>query len=432
MRDGLRLGTVEENDDTDARVTGVPAGLRALHKVLPNNAFIEGTTTSAPPRRRRHRVNTRRPKKNRRRRRGQSNNDRVQNNIERRSGDTAGGGDADADNRCTAFHQGNNNDDTLNGEATAADNRGAVDTSPNNIGTQGQGMGAFDALFCERKAMGENTIFNFPTPLSGIGDSTLGVDGSTKDNGIGTGLQRRIPRQQRAGRFQAVQAATSVQEQFRQFDRGSKTFQKRMRATDGELFDYVNREHGTRAQSSRSQFGQAAFELLQRERQATQDAIRHANALMKEEQYGRVPTAKPDDCYRLMYENWNSLGIFTGKKKIEKIDRLMRQYGVDTLAGCETQCDWRQADYDSQFKNLFAFGQRSAVLVKQMTSELENTKKERDAAKKREEDLLARMSRLETALASQHGSPPVSGGPAAGSTPPSQDNGSGGCAAGQG
>lgn len=72
------------------------------------------------------------------------------------------------------------------------------------------------------------------------------------------------------------------------------------------------------------------------------------------------------------------------------------------------------------------------TLVKQMTSELENTKKERDAAKKREEDLLARMSRLETALASQHGSPPVSGGPAAGSTPPSQANGSGGCAAGQG
>ena len=58
-----------------------------------------------------------------------------------------------------------------------------------------------------------------------------------------------------------------------------------------------------------------------------------------------------------MYENWNSLGIFTGMQKVRKVDALAKHYNVDTIAGCESQCDWSQADADSQFANLFAFGQ---------------------------------------------------------------------------
>ena len=56
-----------------------------------------------------------------------------------------------------------------------------------------------------------------------------------------------VARQQRAGRFQAVKAAQSFRDQFRQFDTGSKKFKKRLVASDEELLNYVNEEHFTSA-----------------------------------------------------------------------------------------------------------------------------------------------------------------------------------------
>ncbi len=64
-----------------------------------------------------------------------------------------------------------------------------------------------------------------------------------------------------------------------------------------------------------------------------------------------------------MFENWNSLGVFTGQKKVDRVNRLIKQYDVDTVAGCEAQCDWRFADKDSQFKELFAFGKKQKCVV---------------------------------------------------------------------
>ena len=64
-----------------------------------------------------------------------------------------------------------------------------------------------------------------------------------------------------------------------------------------------------------------------------------------------------------MFENWNSLGIYTGQQKVAKIDHLRKRYNVDTILGCKTQCDWRHADSDSQFKNLFGLGEAKKVCV---------------------------------------------------------------------
>ena len=61
--------------------------------------------------------------------------------------------------------------------------------------------------------------------------------------------------------------------------------------------------------------------------------------LSKSGQYGHAPREKPEDAFRLMYENWNSLGIFTGDRKVSLIDRLVTEYDVNAIAGCESQCD---------------------------------------------------------------------------------------------
>ena len=59
--------------------------------------------------------------------------------------------------------------------------------------------------------------------------------------------------------------------------------------------------------------------------------------LKAEERYGYFPREKLNDAYRLYYENFNSLGVFTGNGKIDKINGLAKHYQVDTLAGCEVQ-----------------------------------------------------------------------------------------------
>ena len=36
------------------------------------------------------------------------------------------------------------------------------------------------------------------------------------------------------------------------------------------------------------------------------------------------------------------------------MNALVKKYHIDTLAGCETQCDWRQADRMRQLENILA------------------------------------------------------------------------------
>ena len=57
------------------------------------------------------------------------------------------------------------------------------------------------------------------------------------------------------------------------------------------------------------------------------------------------------------------MGIFTGKKKVDKVEHLRKRYQADIILGCEHQCDFRYADNDSQFKNLFAMGEEKRACV---------------------------------------------------------------------
>jgi hypothetical protein len=62
-----------------------------------------------------------------------------------------------------------------------------------------------------------------------------------------------------------------------------------------------------------------------------------------------------------MYENFSSLSVFaTGHrkhKKIQQINKLASDYGVDLITGCETWTDWRfVTNEESKFPNLFGNG----------------------------------------------------------------------------
>ena len=109
--------------------------------------------------------------------------------------------------------------------------------------------------------------------------------------------------------------------------------------------------------------GRKALKIARRAGMASVAIHRELHDLLRTGQYGRVPKEKPDNCFRVMFENWNSLGVFTGDGNVGRINRLATEYEVYALAGCETQCDWRFAEHGRQFDDLFGVGKqkRSAV-----------------------------------------------------------------------
>jgi hypothetical protein len=69
-----------------------------------------------------------------------------------------------------------------------------------------------------------------------------------------------------------------------------------------------------------------------------------------------------------MYKNFSSLSLFaTGNswhKKIQQINKLMGDYGIDLLAGCETHTDWGYVtDKDNKFHSIFGRGQQTQGAV---------------------------------------------------------------------
>ncbi len=78
--------------------------------------------------------------------------------------------------------------------------------------------------------------------------------------------------------------------------------------------------------------------------------------------YGCIERNRLDDMVQVMYENFSSLRLFmegpAQHKKVRQLNKLMADYGVDVLDGCETRTDWRFIKKEEdRFCNLFGNGQ---------------------------------------------------------------------------
>jgi hypothetical protein len=65
-----------------------------------------------------------------------------------------------------------------------------------------------------------------------------------------------------------------------------------------------------------------------------------------------LPEKKKDGWVRIMFENWNSLGVFTQSWKIERLNNLTQQLQIDIVMGCEAQCDWTFTEHGKHFLDL--------------------------------------------------------------------------------
>jgi hypothetical protein len=105
-------------------------------------------------------------------------------------------------------------------------------------------------------------------------------------------------------------------------------------------------------------------EVLERVRvnmEARESVQREYSLMELKGAYGNIPVIKPDDSIRLMYENFSSLSVFSvgtmHHKKIWQINKLMADYGVNILAGCNTRtdCQFVESEED-KYCNLFGNG----------------------------------------------------------------------------
>jgi hypothetical protein len=99
---------------------------------------------------------------------------------------------------------------------------------------------------------------------------------------------------------------------------------------------------------------------------AAETELREMNqliTLLQEGGVGYMPSKKSDGWVCLMFENWNSLGLFTHSWKIDRLNYLIRDLQVDLIAGCETQCDWRFVPPHRQFTQLLCPGTSTVAVA---------------------------------------------------------------------
>ena len=190
-----------------------------------------------------------------------------------------------------------------------------------------------------------------------------------KRRGNDSRSNRLANRQRRAQSLRDKKAARSFDDQFRQFDRGSKKFRKKATPSVNDLISHVNREHhrSTTKGNKRRELRVNALKLAAIDQEARAAVCEEVELIRKSGQYGHVDKTKPDNTVRVLFENFNSLGVFsTGcarRKKIRRLKKLLKEYDVDLFAGCKTQCDWRFAEDHERFENLFGQGQDRKSVV---------------------------------------------------------------------
>lgn len=71
---------------------------------------------------------------------------------------------------------------------------------------------------------------------------------------------------------------------------------------------------------------------------------------------GYILEQKEHGWVRIMFKNWNSLGVFTHSWKIDRLNYLIKWLNVDIVMGCKSQCDWTMVETDRHFLNLLTPG----------------------------------------------------------------------------
>jgi hypothetical protein len=203
-----------------------------------------------------------------------------------------------------------------------------------------------------RRESGEQGFGSRGAVRGSLGESTLREYSVTR-------ARHRTPRQRQIT-LRQCHFTNSQTERIRLFEKGTDEFLRTATPTVGQLIDHtcsVFTRQNTPAATQRLSLAVAQSEKAARHSVEHEYASQVANGA-----YGLLTKDKPDDSIRLLYENFSSLALFAeGPRrhiKLRHLNKLIREYSVDIIAGCETRTDWRYVDKeDCRFGNLFGDGQ---------------------------------------------------------------------------
>ena len=172
----------------------------------------------------------------------------------------------------------------------------------------------------------------------------------------------RTDRQQRKMYRASLHASDADRIRREALNIGAARYLAEATPTIGNLIEYTQQSHSTTTRRAGNSVSTVRGMALARANQEACAAVSTEQASLENGgSHGRVSRVKPDDVVRIMYENFSSLGVFgegpTKHRKIRQINKLIKDYGVDIMAGCETRTDWRFVTMEAnKFENLFGNG----------------------------------------------------------------------------
>jgi hypothetical protein len=145
---------------------------------------------------------------------------------------------------------------------------------------------------------------------------------------------------------------------------GAAAFVVASTQTVGDLVDYLQQIPGSHGSTSCQKNSAAPNPISFACINTAACAAVHQEYLATEANgaYGWISCEKSDNVIRLVYKNLSSLCVFAKgvlrHKKIRHLNKLVADYGVDVIAGCETRTDWGfVTNKEDKFCNLFGNGQ---------------------------------------------------------------------------
>lgn len=175
---------------------------------------------------------------------------------------------------------------------------------------------------------------------------------------LNTRTRKRIKSQRRRDAWINNQTSTELKRKYRAFLKGYDKFRERCQPKDEDIMKEINRRglepddhHYAQPKHTETTVTELSDALDTEHREMS-----HLIDLLRDGGVGYMPERKPSGWVRLMFENWNSLGIHTHSWKMDRLNHLVRSLQVDIVAGCESQCDWSLVPPAQHFLNLLSPG----------------------------------------------------------------------------
>ncbi|KAL3788945.1 hypothetical protein HJC23_000229 [Cyclotella cryptica] len=185
---------------------------------------------------------------------------------------------------------------------------------------------------------------------------------------------KRTKSQSRQDRWRSNQASLEQKRKYRSFVQGYRQFQEKCTPLDSDIEEAMLRNYQQDGMYDPSSFPRpiAGSPPSTMTGDADRREMDQLVSFLQEGGVGYMPSRKSSGWVRLMFENWNSLGVFTQGWKIDRINQLIRDLQVDIVAGCECQCNWDFVPPRRQFLQLLSPGSSTVGVASHNSTETIN------------------------------------------------------------